>query len=310
MGLHGMLVRISLIRLIISPVLVAAASLVKPADGCHNKCGDVEISYPFGLTKGCSLDDTFLINCSNKVAKTGTLTVTNISIEAHDLHIMQFVARDCYKKTGEVEEQINASLSTAMYTISKFKNKFTVVGCDTSAYLHGFQKGERYTIGCTSVCNSLRNVVDGSCSGVGCCEVAIPDGSDSISVEVKSFNNHTNVSNFNPCGYAFVVEQGKFYFSHHYLRNLSNDKLPMVLKWAVGNETCQEAAKKKKKIVCKGNSECTDYPTVSGYRCNCKSGYRGNPYLSHGCQGLYYSISLVWMYVSALMIIVLWGSYF
>lgn len=288
---------------------MAAASLVKPADGCPNKCGDVEIPYPFGLTKGCSLDDTFPINCSNEVAKTGTLTVTNISIEAHDLHIMQFVARDCYKKTGEVEEQINASLSTVMYTISKLKNKFTVVGCDTSAYLHGFQKGERYTIGCTSVCNSLRNVVDGSCSGVGCCEVVIPDGSNSISVEVKSFNNHTNVSTFNPCGYAFVVEKGKFNFSHHYLRNLSNDKLPMVLKWAVGNETCQEVAKKTKKIVCKGNSECTDYPTVSGYRCNCKSGYRGNPYLSHGCQGLYYSISSVWMYVSALMIVVLWGYY-
>nr|XP_023910529.1 wall-associated receptor kinase 3-like [Quercus suber] len=286
MGLHGMLVRISLIWLIVSPVLVAAASLVNPPDGCPNKCGDVEIPYPFGLTKGCSLDDTFLINCSNKVAKTGTLTVTNISIEAHDLHIMQFVARDCYKKTGEVQEQINASLSTATYTISKVKNKFTVVGCDTSAYLHGFQKGERYTIGCTSVCNSLRNVVDGSCSGVGCCEVEIPDGSDSISVEVKSFKNHTIVSNFNPCGYAFVVERGKFNFSHHWLRNISNDKLPMVLKWAVGNEKCQEAAKKKRKIVCEGNSECTDNANFSGYRCNCKSGYRGNPYLSQGCQDI------------------------
>ena len=62
MGLHGMLIRISLIGVIISAIAAAtaaAAALAKP--GCHNMCGNVEIPYPFGLSKECSLDETFHI---------------------------------------------------------------------------------------------------------------------------------------------------------------------------------------------------------------------------------------------------------
>ena len=288
MGLHGMLVWMSLIGLIISPVLFVAASLAKPADDCPKKCGDVKIPYPFGLNKDCSLNEDFLITCDNKVAKTGNLTIKNISIEAHDLRVLQIVARDCYNQNGVFVEGNEAWLNAAMNTISKAKNKFTVVGCDTYAFLHGVQNGEHYSIGCMSICESLRNVVNGSCSGVGCCEVAIPDGLKDMLMEVHSFHNHKNVSNFNPCSYAFVVEQGQFNFSSNYLRNFSHERLPMVLKWAIGNETCGEAAKKNKKIVCKGNSKCSDLPSKLGYRCHCNSGYRGNPYLPHGCQGLYY----------------------
>ena len=288
-GLHGMLVRISLIGLIISPVLVIAASLAKPADGCPNKCGDVEIPYPFGLSKDCSLNEDFLITCDKKEAKTGNLIIKKISIEAHDLRVLQFVARDCYNQNGDSVKGNKARLNAAMTTISNAKNKFIVVGCDTYASLNGVQNGEQYSMGCMSICKSLRNVVNGSCSGVGCCEVAIPDGLKDMSMEVHSFHNHTDVSNFNPCGYAFVVEQGQFNFSSRYLRNLKNEKLPLVLKWAIGNETCGEAARKNKKIVCKGNSKCSNLiHSKLGYRCKCNSGYRGNPYLPHGCQGLYY----------------------
>ena len=58
MGLHGMLVWMSLIGLIISPVLFVAASLAKPADDCPKKCGDVKIPYPFCITEGCFLNET------------------------------------------------------------------------------------------------------------------------------------------------------------------------------------------------------------------------------------------------------------
>ena len=174
------------------------------------------------------LNEDFPITCDKKEAKTGNLTIKKISIEAHDLRVLQFVARDCYNQNEDFVKGNKAYLKVAMNTISNAKNKFTVVGQDIYAHLDGVQNGEQYSMGCMSICKSLRNVVNGSCSGVRCCEVAIPDGLKDMSMEVRSFHNHTDVSNFNACGYAFVVEQGQFNFSSHYLRNLKNEKLPLV----------------------------------------------------------------------------------
>lgn len=130
------------------------------------------------------------------------------------------------------------------FTISNSKNKFTVLGYDTTAYLRGYRNSEAYSIESSSQCPILSNVVDGSCSGVGCCEVGFPDGLKNISMQVHSISNHSQVWDFNPCDYAFVVEKSEFNFSTAYLKNLPNKTLPMVLDWAVGNQTCEKAQNK------------------------------------------------------------------
>nr|XP_023920718.1 putative wall-associated receptor kinase-like 16 [Quercus suber] len=288
MDLHGMLMQISLIGVITSTIVAttaAEAALAKP--DCDYMCGEVKIPYPFGLTDGCYLNEKFYITCEDNVtAKTGKLTVKSISIDDHELRVLNFVAHRCYNKTGGLVDGIKTRLTTGRYTISNTKNKFTVVGCDTYAYLTGTQKGENYSIGCMSLCNSLLNVVNGSCSGVGCCEVEIPDGLKSIQMKVRSYDNHTDVWDFNPCGYAFVAERGRFDFSSAYLKNLTYEELPMVLEWAIGNETCKEAAQNKTAFACKTNSYCQDLETTPGYRCKCERGYQGNPYLPDGCRDI------------------------
>ncbi|KAE8714324.1 hypothetical protein F3Y22_tig00110198pilonHSYRG00181 [Hibiscus syriacus] len=116
------------------------------------------------------------------------------------------------------------------------------MGCDTYAYLKGFIGDKSYSTGCMSICNQFEDFVNGSCSGFGCCQTQIPDGLKTIDVQANSFNGHVNVSDFNRCSYAFIVEESRFRFSSDYVRSIPlNKKFPVSVDWVVSNETCDKA---------------------------------------------------------------------
>ncbi|XP_059454717.1 wall-associated receptor kinase 2-like [Corylus avellana] len=298
MGLSGKLLQIialpGVVIIIFAIVAAAAAAATtasiptKPTPGCPRHCGDVEIPFPFGFTEGCYLDESFRITCENSSTSNspmiGNIRVRNISTDTHEILVMNWVGRECYQSNNSYY----TNLTLPQYTISNSKNRFTVIGCDTIAFLSGFQNGEEFKIGCSSQCPTPTNVGNGSCSGVGCCELRFPYGVKNISIQVQSFNNHENVRNFNPCGYAFVVEKGQFNFSATYLQNYTNQTVPLVLDWAVGNLTCDKA-QKEPNFACKNINTTTECINIlGGYRCKCKQGYRGNPYLQGlgGCQDI------------------------
>ncbi|XVE80799.1 hypothetical protein DITRI_Ditri15bG0009200 [Diplodiscus trichospermus] len=120
-------------------------------------------------------------------------------------------------------------------TLSKFpfshtKNMFTAIGCDTYAYVEG-SLGHTYSTGCLTFCNSVTDVINGSCSGIGCCQTAIPKGVRSYDISFDSDNQHSDVLSFNPCSYGFVVEDGAYNFSIHdlYNYNFIGKKFPIIL---------------------------------------------------------------------------------
>ena len=270
---------------------IAAFPLALP--NCTDRCGDIRIPYPFGLTEGCYLKDTgdFFINCTNNSAgqpqpRKSNVVVTNISIQGQ-IDIMMYNSLDCYDESGTPLQNNTPSLSAPSFTVSDTQNKFVAVGCDTYAYLNGLKNDEPFSIGCLSVCKNMTNVVDGSCDGIGCCQMEIAEGLKQINFKAYSFNKHKDVWGFNPCSFAFIIREDKFNFASDYLSSLENNKtLPMVLDWAIGTETCEDAAKNKSAYVCGGNSTCYNPINGSGYRCNCTDGYQGNPYLKDGCQGM------------------------
>ncbi|KAM1022354.1 hypothetical protein TB2_043262 [Malus domestica] len=264
---------------------------VKP--GCQDKCGNVSIPYPFGTKEGCYLNQDFLITCNGIdydppkpfLRKSDSIEVTNISVEGK-LYITLYTAAQCYEKSGQpTTAGFSNSLNLSKFFISNTDNVFVAVGCDTYAYIVGNKNGNYgYTGGCTTICDSIDYVVNGSCTGIGCCKTPIAQGMTSFDVSARSYYNHKNVSSFNPCSFAFVVQEGKFNFNRTMLWSdyLINAKLPVVLDWSVGNEPCTNVVEKKQVMnyTCQGNTTCNDFENGYGYRCKCKDGYQGNPYLN------------------------------
>ncbi|XVF37022.1 hypothetical protein REPUB_Repub19eG0109700 [Reevesia pubescens] len=70
-----------------------------------------------------------------------------------------------------------------------------------------------------------------------------------------------------------------------------NRKLPMILDWTIGSQTCSEAKMDPENYACKENTFCQEPGFGNGYLCKCSEGFQGNPfqgnpYLSNGCQDI------------------------
>ncbi|XP_059631710.1 wall-associated receptor kinase 3-like [Cornus florida] len=272
---------------------MAAPTSAQPEPGCQDSCGNVSIPYPFGTRLGCYYSKAFLVTCNTAFIPpklflgTSDIDVTNISVDGQ-LHILQFIAHDCYNESGIRIYRNVPSIWLSKFKISSTRNMLTAIGCDTRASIVGEKDNYNYSSGCSTICDNIDYVTNGSCSGIGCCQTSIPTGVDTYRVRLDSHFTPRRVWNFSPCSYAFVVEQDKFNFSSNLLRDLQKvQKLPVVLDWSIGDVNCSVAARDLSLYACKDkNSNCYDVDFGPGYRCNCSEGYKGNPYLPQGCEDI------------------------
>ncbi|XP_022875993.1 wall-associated receptor kinase 2-like [Olea europaea var. sylvestris] len=291
MNSFSIILQIMLLGTMLMPSMMDFA--FQPSPYCPTRCGDIPVPFPFGTISGCHLDESFFINCNKSYnppkpfLNFGEIEVINISIDGQ-IRIAASVASYCYGKSGS---QINGSISKV--ALSKFhfsgaRNKFTVVGCDTYAVVDGSEEWKQRSAGCASWCHRIDSVIDGTCAGLGCCQTSIPEGVKDFLIDIRSFQNHSRVKTFNPCGYAFVVEAEAFNFSSLDLQDLRGRKtVPVVLDWSIGNGTCLVALEDLSSYACRApHSDCIDLANGLGYRCNCLMGYQGNPYLVDGCHDI------------------------
>lgn len=286
---------IRLLALFVMFVAAPAAALASNPVGCASTCGDVVVPFPFGMTTGCYLEDefnSFMITCNNTLQPPeaflwqSNVQVTNISLDG-ELTVLSYSARGCFDTAGAaISGNVEALLRLPKFPVSYTRNKFTAVGCFTTALISGSLGVHTYTTGCVSLCDSIDTVANGSCNGIGCCQSSIPQGVKDFTMSINNPRNDSILSTF-PCSYAFVVEEDAYNFSSLDLVDLRGVSMfPVVLDWAVGSETCEEAKTNQSTYACTSvNSTCIDSSNGPGYRCSCSSGYEGNPYLLDGCQG-------------------------
>ncbi|RZC86487.1 hypothetical protein C5167_030563 [Papaver somniferum] len=275
-----------------SSEILTTGSRVLPKPDCPDKCGSVSIPFPFGVGDGCFIDELFEMICTDGIltspkAMNQMFDISHISVLEGEMTIQAYIARDC--SGSELSEQYdNLAGHIEKFTFSSTKNKFIGIGCDTLAYL-GLPGTSSVGTGCLSICSKIADTLDGSCTGVGCCQSSVPAGLSTVIAIVKSVYSTRTPLSFNPCSYAFVIEESSFNFSLSYLRDFKNhgtETVPVVVDWTVGNEACHEAKRNSIRYACGNHTDCIDGGIKSlGYRCNCTKGYAGNPYLQSSTSG-------------------------
>ncbi|KAF8409855.1 hypothetical protein HHK36_002373 [Tetracentron sinense] len=251
-------------------------------NGCPQKCGLIQIPFPFGIGEGCFLSPGFEVSCNETPTPVPLLARSQhqvLSISNGELRInsTRFIATDCLDRNPTLTR---ISLpEDGPCTVSDTSNSFMAIGCDTVAVI---TDDDTFTSGCVSLCATQSSIANGSCSGIACCESAIPKGKRYLELGTSSMFGYKNVFGFNNCTYAFVVEKGSFTFVEPYLRDfLKTADIAMRLEWSISNNSCSTPT------ICGENSFCFESVRGIGYLCNCSDGYTGNPYLngSQGCQG-------------------------
>ncbi|KAJ4778351.1 Wall-associated kinase family protein [Rhynchospora pubera] len=163
------------------PFQTAASAIALP--GCPEACGGVQIPYPFGIGPNCSLPG-FELSCNT--SNNGSLTpflfndipVLNIDLEWGHVRVNKSITSSCYNQettSGMISNSTTGgwNLSGTPYHIH-YEEKFTVVGCDIIANIN-FDEINLLQSGCsTKPCDIPDNIINGVCSGKGCCQIDIP----------------------------------------------------------------------------------------------------------------------------------------
>ncbi|XP_073154841.1 wall-associated receptor kinase 2-like [Henckelia pumila] len=268
-----------------------ATMITKP--NCEISCGNLTVPYPFGvgIGTGCSLSPLFDVNCNTSYDPPRPFISTSnleiVDITDGTLSIKNWVGRACYVPTGLADySSMSIDLTETPFSFSD-SNKLTVVGCDDFSTMQGLYPWN-FSSGCLALCSSTNDLIEGECTGIGCCQTAIPRGLQSFDTRLITLHSHVNVSSFNPCGYTFLGDPDRFKFSETNLNDTGFldkvvNEVPVILDWGIGSQTCNEA-QRSNDYACQQNSYCVASDTgLGGYRCNCSEGFEGNPYLSPGC---------------------------
>ncbi|GAY59237.1 hypothetical protein CUMW_193060 [Citrus unshiu] len=290
MAVHNGLVLLHIIMLLCT-VEAAAEALA-----CPDRCGDVEIQYPFGIGAGCYFDESFEVVCNNS-SGTPKAILQRIGQEISS-YISYIGSPDMAVNISvtSLNSSNNAkgiNLTGTPFSFSQSINKFLAISCDN--YANNQQNdsiSSNSTItdageGCISICTC--NPSDSS----GCCDMVcnIPLSS---STKVLDANTSYVYSRSIPEGCTSLSLVYADWIFSHYLETPSGLKdekmIPAVLEWGKYKGVCYEDYNSQTKV-CNKDDRCLIQlssgdlicNTTSGHNCSkCPDGYNYDPVGSYG----------------------------
>ncbi|GMN45943.1 hypothetical protein TIFTF001_015132 [Ficus carica] len=255
--------------LLLSCLIIAAVSEAPMAkENCQERCGNITVPFPFGIGKGCYIDEWFEVVCVNgnnsanpvPVLKRVNMELLRINLYGYLDAKFPITFWNCSDRKTQLQNIPN--LQGSPFVFSYDDSMFTSVGCGATAVISTEgQDGSIQVAGCSSSCTSW-------------CQTSIPTNLQAFNISF--LDKEFGISEKADCRYAFLVNQT--WLSEPSVGNLSSlyemTDVPVVLKWGLNssNPPCMKPG--------------TYYGNESlGHICRCEDGFDGNPYLPNGCQG-------------------------
>ncbi|XP_021609104.1 wall-associated receptor kinase-like 22 [Manihot esculenta] len=292
------------LALLLCIIQLATAKAPIAMPNCEDRCGDIEIPFPFGMdSKDCYFDEWFEIKCNQSRAFLNKINMELLNIYIRGkAHVKSpIMLSNC--SGMETDHLLPLNLTGSPFSISDY-NVFTAVGCDTRALMidNPLQR-----LGCESKCLGQKDVdwrqllpnlikerefssgkyysiADDYCNGTDCCQITIPS---SLQVFNASFEAIDGNRGTRGCKLAFLAG---LYAGDSWTKNDSNVQFPMVLDWMIKSNRTESSnwmidsglwnANYSETVDCYnyyGSSSASSKPV---FGCECSYGYEGNPYIN------------------------------
>ncbi|KAF2301571.1 hypothetical protein GH714_026555 [Hevea brasiliensis] len=223
---------------------IAKLPIAKP--NCTDRCGNINIPYPFGMgKKECYLNEWFEIECNKSVNGHPRALLSRIKMEVFNIDASgrvtvksPIISSNCSGR----ETDLPFNLTGSPFFISDY-NVFIAVGCNTRALM---TDSPLQRFGCESTCLSQKDVdwrkilpnlieedsrsnywvTDYYCKGTDCCQMSIPSSLQVFNPSLQAIDVNQSTDG---CKLAFLA--GSLW--HSWIEKDPKVNFPMVLEWMV-----------------------------------------------------------------------------
>lgn len=295
--------------LLIQILLLLVSSTV--SSSCPSACGGIKLHFPFGVGKGCYLNEDYEVECRNSLPFLHKLNKEIVSIDlprpfqvgdesvaSGSIRIKtQITSMGCSGGHGDEFQDLLNFTGTPFYIGDS--HTLVAVGCNNQATTTHI---EPRLVGCVSSCDlDIISKIpwtewDKRCNGDECCNVNIAGEVGAVfGVKIEGIKSGNTTKE--GCRVAFLTDEYNNP-SSPWNKNITDPNWfyarpfsTIQLKWIVltTNTSFEDSlgCRTNPLIDDRGSNPCLCDGWDIYLRCACTSGYEGNPYELDGCKGQY-----------------------